>query len=52
VKRTRRPADVVVPPMDRGFKGREVQPWMMVFLIVATAALVAFDLYLLASLTV
>jgi hypothetical protein len=38
--------------MRRDFKGRPVQPWMMVVLIVATAALVAFDLYLLASLTV
>ena len=51
VKRTRRP-NVVVPPMERGFKGRPIQPWMMVALVVATAALCAFDLYLLASLTV
>jgi hypothetical protein len=38
--------------MERGFRGRAIQPWMMVALIVATAVLCAFDLYLLASLTV
>ena len=52
VKRRSRTPDVIVPPMERGFRGRAIQPWMMVALIVATAVLCAFDLYLLASLTV
>ena len=52
VKRRSPRPDVVVPPMERGFRGRPIQPWMLVALIVAAATLCAFDLYLLASLAV